>query len=88
MVVGPRRHFCGGGHPAGEVGFEGFLVVVAVLAGFALGFPHDVVDCVGGVICEEDVAGLEEALGSRPPDFFAGLGGVGLVCLLYILWGD
>ena len=35
MVGGPGGDFCGGGHPAREVGFEGELVDVAVVARFA-----------------------------------------------------
>jgi hypothetical protein len=41
LVSCPRGYFGGGGHPAGEVGFEGELVDVAVVTGFAGDLVHD-----------------------------------------------
>lgn len=51
----------GGGHPAGEVGFEGFLVDVAVAVFFAGEFAHDV------VVAEEDVDSFEDIFDALAP---------------------
>jgi len=77
--VGGREggDFCGGGHPAREVGFEGVLVGVAgpdcvdVFAGF---FVHD----AGGG--EEDVGFVEETFGAFAPEG-------GAVCL-FVLFSE
>ncbi len=70
VVVSEGSDFSGGGHPAGEVGFEGLLIGVAgsdsvdVFAGL---FVHD-------AVFEEDVGLVEYALGA----FFPEGGAVGL----------
>ena len=85
-VIGcPRRDFGGCGHPAGEVGFEGELIWVAVVVGLAFDFPHDVGGVYGGasgVGGEEGGAGVEEALGAVVPDLGLGLLGWMLVVRL------
>ena len=69
-VVDEGRVFGGGGHPAGEVGFEGVVVCVAGVGGLAGDFVHDCL--VGGG--EEDVRAVEDAQDALFPD----VGAVGL----------
>lgn len=56
----------GDGHPAGQVGFEGWLVVVAGDDGFARDFDHD--GAVAVLRGEEDVGAGEDAADARAPE--------------------
>lgn len=55
-LEGERCEGSGRGEPAGEVGFEGELVVIAVIDGFATLLLHDV------VMLKEYLGGVEEAV--------------------------
>ena len=63
-IVGERGYLDGRGHPAREVGFEGWLVVVAGHLGFAGYFLHYVGAVLGG---EEGLAAVEEAFDGGAP---------------------
>ena len=63
MRSGPRCDGGGGGEPAGQEGFEGALVGVAVCGGFAAGFGHD-----HGVLVVEVAEGVEEGGCAVGPD--------------------
>ena len=68
VIAGEGGQLRGGGHPAGEVGFEGRLVVVAGRDGFACDFDHDVAAVVWG---EEDVGAVEDIADARRPELGA-----------------
>ena len=69
MVLG--SYFSCTGHPAGEVRFEGLLVDVAVCAGLAGDFEHDV-----GVFVEEEAGAVDEAGEVGAPVFLRVAGGL------------
>jgi len=60
---GPGRHGGGGGEPAGQEGFEGALVRVAVCGWLAAGFGH-----YGGVFVVEVAEGVEKGERAVSPD--------------------
>lgn len=68
-VVDEGGEFCGGGHPAREIGFEGEVVRVAGVGAFAGDFHHDACGRgSGGDGREEDAGCVEDATDAGFPD--------------------
>lgn len=70
-VVVFRSELCGKGHPLSEMGFEGFLIVVAISKRFTSRLDHD----IGAHIRREESGGrcVQHAVDTVEPDFVLSL---------------